>query len=269
MGTPITTFTSEGKAVTLRPKTAIRIPLASFRIKRQFTERLIADMFQVASGAKDGPGSHLDNLLRSWADAGCDLEAWAMKNPDKFWILRQTCDEWRVRPFNGLAPERGGFKPVLVGAVGLDATAETRDHPEIRVAYDTFAAFILTSGMVTRIGICDRCEKYYWNRWGHANKRFCGRKCSQLKTAAEGQAKKVAKQRQDKNRKIQKALGAFFWDKPAVADWKVWVAERARVTRTYLTRALNRGLREEPDGLKLTKLQVRYLESKGESHGNL
>lgn len=245
----------------------IRIPVSAFRPARQFSKSLVTEMLAAANGAKNGPGHHLDGLLRSWVTAGCDLEKWAMADQATFHALRKTCDEWRVTPFEGLVPEPGHYKPTLQGPIGVEAGAEQRDQAEQRVALDTFAVFVLTSGKV-RIGICDRCGNLYWTDRRPLNKRFCGRKCSQLQTAKEAQAKRLAGERRDKNKRIRKALTAFVEQKPAITDWKAWVASRSRVTRSYLTRVLNRGLYREPDGLKITKAQMHYLESKGASRGN-
>jgi hypothetical protein len=253
------------------PKGGIRIPMTAFRCSPQFSTRLVTDMLAAVNEFKDRhvPSRHLDGLLRSWVKTDCDLEKWAMANPNEFYALRKTCEEWRVTPFEDPVPQSGRYRPALTGALGLDSSAEPRDHAEERVAYDTFAAFVLTSSKI-RIGICDRCEELYWSNRRPLNKRFCGRKCSQLQTAKEGQAKRLAGERRDKNKRIRQTLTVFVEEKPAVTDWKPWVASRARVTRSYLTRALNKGLRGERDGFKLTKAQIQYLESKGETrHANL
>lgn len=269
MGADVTTYTPDGRAQTLRFKGTITIPLSKFRLAPQFSKRLVTEMLAAANGSKHGSSHHLDGLLRSWVNADCNLEKWAMANQVEFYNLRKTCDEWRVTPFHGLVPQAGRFTPILRGPFGLDASAEGRDHPEERVAFDTFAAFVLTSGEV-RIGICDRCKKLYWTDRRPLNKRFCGRKCSQLQTAKEGQAKRLAGQRRDKNKRIRQTLTAFVEEKPAIRDWKAWVSSRSRVTLSYLTRALNKGLRGQPDGLKLTKAQIQYLKSKGEArHADL
>ena len=269
MRSGITIYPAEGRAQVLTPKIGIRIPISAFRPTRQFSKRLVTAMLAAANSAKDGPGHHLDGLLRSWEKADCDLEKWATANQLKFHALRKTCDQWRLTPFEGIVPEPGHYKPALQGPIGLDTSAEPRDHADERVAYDTFAAFVLTSAKI-RIGICHRCEKLYWTDRRPLNKRFCGRKCSKLQTAKEGQAKRLAGERRGKNKRIRQAVTAFVEQKPAVNDWKAWVASRADVTRSYLTRALSKGLRGERDGLKLTKSRIQYLESKGEArHADL
>lgn len=102
---------------------------------------------------------------------------------------------------------------------------------------------------------CGRCGKFYWNRWGHANKVFCGRRCAAIKTAVEAQRERIAKEHRDKTARITQAIEAFMKDKPRATEWKEWVAKRAGVTKNYLTHRLNLGSRSEPDGLKLTKSQ--------------
>lgn len=268
----ITLYETDGKPNFVPFKTVLRLPMSAFRPTRVFVERLITEMLEAAN-AKRGPGYYLDLLLRSWKDAGCNLEKWALANPANFTKLRETCGEWRIRPFDGLVPERGRYRPILQGPLGLDASAETRDQAEERVAYDTFTAFVLTCAMLprSRIGVCDRCGNLYWALPRRKlNKRFCRRKCAQLQTASEAQAKRLAEERRQKNERIQQAIEEFRKKKRFKADWKAFVAGRARVTRSYLTRSLNRGLRGEADGLKLTNAQVQYLESKGRSpHANL
>src|SRR5262249_38407627 len=135
---------------------------------------------------------------------------------------------------------------------------------EINIAeyngYQAFVTFLLCAAPRFDVGKCDRCGSYFWNRWGKANKRFCGRRCSVIGTATERQARRVARQRREKNVRISRAVDTLVRDEPATADWKTWVARRGRVTVSYLTRALNRGAQGKPDGLRLHKLQRTYLE---------
>jgi uncharacterized Zn finger protein (UPF0148 family) len=201
-------------------------------------------------------------LMDSWINAGCRYDRWEKANPAHAKALG-TALQWKLEFW---PDERGRPTPVLSCHPRLGEPIDVEEY----TGYNAFVEFLLSAARSCRVGRCDRCGRFFWNRWGHLNKRFCGRKCSQLKTASEGQARKCAAQRREKNKRVRKALTEFVEEETAVTDWKTWVARRARVTRSYLTRALNRGLRGEPDGVKLTKRKIQYLESKGESrHGNL
>jgi hypothetical protein len=261
----ITIYNADGKAQGISLKTLLRIPMSSFRPTRQFERGLISEMLRAANGAKRGPGHHLDALLRSWVNGECNLEKWAIANEGKFSALRQTCNQWRIQPFEGLVPDRGHFKPTLTGPIGLDASAETRDHPGERVACDMFAVFVLTCADVTRIGICDRCGNLYSTGRRKLNKRFCSRTCARRQSVKERQAEVLAEERRAKNTRIMQGITKIMERKPVMPNWKAWVVGQSGVTRSYLTRTLNRGLRGEPDGLKLTKRQREYLklEAKG------
>jgi transcriptional regulator of heat shock response len=123
----------------------------------------------------------------------------------------------------------------------------------------------------SRIGVCDRCDNLFWAPPRRKlNKRFCRRKCAQRQTASEAQAKRLAEERGEKNKRIRQAIKEFRKEKHSKADWKAFVTGHANVTRSYLTRAINRRLRGEADGLKVTKAQIQYLESRWRSdHANL
>lgn len=260
------------------PKAPTVIPpiLASFQIggrclNRRFLERVIDNTFRAAS---HGHGFVTD-LLNSWIEAGCRWDRWEKNDRFRAWKLvhgpGKGLDEWRVWIRAG---RDGRAVPYAVGRAAFEPDAPKRANSDEALAHDIFALFLVAAAPRAEVGICERCRGFYWNRWGHANKRFCSRKCSQLQTAKEGQAQKLRDERKEKNTRIEKAIKDFFenliWDKPDPPDWKRWVASRARVTVSYLTRAFNRGLRGEPDGLKLTKAQIQNLESKGRSrHANL
>lgn len=209
------------------------------RPTRQVADWLVPELITAANEAKNAVGRRLDGLLREWIESRCNLEYWSWDNPDEVKLVKGAFEAWRFM---------GGE---VVG--GHDAL-------------DFFAAFILLVAKAEKLGVCDGCGKLYWNRRGRADRRFCQRKCAQLQTAKEGYARQLARERRKKNKKIRQAINAFIDEKPAGVGWKVWVAKRARVTQSYLTRAINRGFHSEPDGVKLTKAQIKYLESRGGSH---
>lgn len=231
----------------------------------------------------------LRGLVESWVASGCRYDRWAQANPKEREILareasRRTLTFWYDR--------KGKPRPVLLSGGGMAAESAVElgrqfvdgrlarpqniKHEEV-TGYQAFVDFLLCAAPRFDVGRCVRCLRFYWNRWGHANKRFCTRQCSQIQIATDKQNERVAKERREKNVKIKQAIDALIsvaslssplWDKLASRDWKSWVAERAGVTQSYVTRAINRGLRGEKDGLKLTKRKRTFLEKlKSQPHG--
>jgi len=197
-------------------------------------------------------------LMESWIAAGCRFDHWAKANPEEKKNLNRATNLWTLFFWTN---QKGKPLPILSSDANIEAS-ERRINLAIS-GYEAFAAFLLCAAPRFDVGKCDRCSCFYWNRWGKRNKRFCNRNkriCAKRQTAIEGQRDRTAKERREKNYRIKNAIREFIERKPAKANWKVWVAERARVTQKYVTRTVNRGLRGEQDGLRLQKLQRTYLE---------
>jgi len=211
---------------------------------------------KLASYPEDDPRHEpvLRGLVESWIAAGCRLDRWEKANPKRRETLNRETNHWTLTFWPN---HKGKPLPILSSA----GRAEDRPRP-VNLAeftgYQAFAAFLLCAAPRFDVGKCDRCTRFYWNKWGKANKRFCRRRCSQQQTATEGQRDRISRQRQEKNRRIKKAIREFIEGEPE-ADWKAWVSGRARVTRSYITRAVNRGLHRERDGLRLTKSYLERL----------
>ncbi len=197
----------------------------------------------------------LRGLVESWITAECRFDRWQEANPKQAQTLSRETSRWRLLFAAG---GKGKPLPIISSYERIGTRGRIRNTQEYS-GYQAFAAFLLCAAPRFAVGKCDRCHKFYWNRWGHRNKRFCGRKCEGLGTATERQARRTAKQRREKNSKIKKAVDAFFWDKPATQDWKAWVANHAGVTISYLTRSFNRGIQGKPGGLKLARRQQAHL----------
>lgn len=267
MQSDATVYTGDGKVQVLNQRPRVGFRIGSAHMNRRFLKRVIDNTFLAASSSE----GFMTSLLKSWVDAGCRYDRWKKANPDAHWKLAHAhgwgLDNWRV-----IIPDRqdGRTEPYVVGVSGFEREAPEKANGDELLAFEIFALFIIAAAPRAKVGLCGYCGKFYWNRWGHTNSRFCSRKHSQLQTAKEGQARKLRTKRQERNARIENAITDYFktvaWDKADPPDWKAWVADRANVTRSYLTRAYNRGLRGEADGLKLTKAQIKSLESRRGSH---
>ena len=102
-----------------------------------------------------------------------------------------------------------------------------------------FLAFI-TSSFFNRIGRCARCSKFFFNKSGHRNKQFCSTRCAHITSALESKKREFEK----KLARLRHALSRLSAQGAKARDWKERLASRARVTRHFVTRALNQGLIE-------------------------
>jgi hypothetical protein len=231
------------------------------KVDRPFASNVAESTVRQANYSADDPRHEpiLAGLMQSWVDAACRYDRWQKANPGQARILGREANRWTL---TFAVFTKAKALPVLSSHPYAGEGEPRRERIDTReyTGYQAFVTFLVCAAPRFDMGKCDRCHKFFWNRWGHANKRFCSRKCTVIGTATERQARKVAKLRQKKNKRINRALESFFWDKPATADWKKWVADRAGVTQSYLTRAINLGRRGEPDGVRLTKLQSKFLE---------
>jgi hypothetical protein len=245
----------------LVPRPTIRFPVAPRGINQQLVESIIKDTLDAAN-RPHGP-AFIARIIGSWVDAGCHVQKWESKNPEMAYALGKRLEDWRVRM---VFREDGRRGPLLLGAFPFrEENPLERANTDRRFALDEFAVFLIAAAPRAEIGRCDRCGRFYWNRWGHTNKRFCARQCSQRQTAIEGQAKMASRQRQEKNRRIRATLKALIDTKPRTADWRAWVAERARVSKNYLTRALRRGDQGKAEGIRLSRRQRVWLSQHTES----
>ncbi|MGC2283670.1 MAG: hypothetical protein WA542_00335 [Candidatus Acidiferrum sp.] len=194
-------------------------------------------------------------LMESWIAAGCRFDRWEKANPEQRKILNLETNRWTMIFWSN----HKGKPLAILSSAGHVGDRPRRVNPAL-TGYQAFAAFLLCAAPCFEVGRCERCTRFFWKKRRKAKRRFCERRCSQRQTATEGQRQRVSRQRREKNRSISIAIREFIDRKPATADWKAWVAKRAGVTQKYVTRTVNRGLRGEPDGLRLQKLQRSYLE---------
>jgi hypothetical protein len=237
----------------------VGFPIGRGRIARSFQERVISNAFRAAS---HGEG-YMTDLLKSWIAAGCRWDNWEAANGNEAVSLQSPLDglrSWQVR-----IRARTDGKPTAyaLGPTGFgpgEASEAEGANTNKALAYEIFALFIVAAAPRAEVGICERCKQFYWNRWGHTNKRFCSRRCAQRQTAIEGQRKRLSREWGEKNKRIRSAILEFVDRKPTCQDWRAWVCRRAGVSKGFLTRTLRRGERGEPEGLVLRKRQRQFLQ---------
>ena len=100
---------------------------------------------------------------------------------------------------------------------------------------------LLTSPLRDRIRKCKRCQKYFLAESLRMNKVFCSRKCATGFTASDSTRKRRLREKQDRIRRVRDAMVWLDKIRKRPPDWKDCIADRADVTRKWLTRALRRG----------------------------
>lgn len=140
------------------------------------------------------------------------------------------------------------------------------------------ALFIKFSKLTDELGSdvilrCDRCERYFVNRYGHRNKRYCSRHCAVAETVKRSRDGAKA----DKLARAAKLLGEFRAQK-AEGDWKAWVDDHSVrkgrpapkkykvsdpywISRNWLTHQITMGLLTR-DGM-LTEQGKKLIRGKG------
>lgn len=119
------------------------------------------------------------------------------------------------------------------------------EPPGKRISYTHKALWdfldLAQSPMKDAVQKCLRCERYYHNRWGHANKVYCSRQCA-TRDSAEGSTRRRRKrERQQKINKANRGLSRFAVLKNPPTDWKAWLGKQSGLTLKWITRATNRG----------------------------
>lgn len=169
----------------------------------------------------------LRRFVDSWIAANYDYQSWGEKNSSMKEQVEKLLESVSVR---------------LVSEVSGRAKLIQVIPPSIFDANRSLDGFIkiITSSLFDRIGKCNRCKNYYLASTAHESK-YCSRSCATGATAVESTRKRLKRERDNKINRVRKAIQDFKARKVKSSDWKEWVANRARVTPKWITRAYNKG----------------------------
>jgi hypothetical protein len=172
----------------------------------------------------------LESYVGTWLKADRHFGQWESANPR----LAQ-CLEREVRSTPHFLMSIGGDRPYVGRCLPRDKRMEVIH----RALWDFLD--LARSPMRSAIGRCQRCERYYLNWWGHANKVYCSRQCTTRDWAERSTEKRRKQERQRKIDKANRWLGRFAHLENPPSDWKAWLAERSGLTQKWITRGVNRG----------------------------
>jgi hypothetical protein len=199
----------------------------------------------------------LGEFMDSWLAAECRVDRWPLRTQleedlNRRAISLSPANEGRVT-FKFSRPIREELDLGLGGGFKYDA------NPGRTEAVSLFFQFI-TGPFWKDVGRCKRCRKYFWNRWGHADKVYCSGPCASADTATRATQERRLREHKSKLAAARRAI-ARFEQLPAdrrsllKAKWKSSVAKEATresgqdVTSNFITRAINQGELKAPKGI--------------------
>jgi len=174
----------------------------------------------------------------SWLDAGRSFREWMLRFPRLFRRLSADISEWHLS--FGCDSREHAFLTPGAQRIGSTPSPDTPDWVTPLEAARTFTSLI-TSPLADDVRRCDRCGRYFLNRSGHRNKRFCARRCATQHTAIKATLHRRRAERERTLKRARAALRDMLPEDFRRADWKKRVARRTGLTPNWLTRAINRG----------------------------
>jgi len=186
-------------------------------------------------------------LLQTWEQAGRDYRGWKTAQQEQFNRISRTVQDTRYAFAPNLhdEPEEEPALTRLYEFGRLSAMGVIREQG--RCANHWSFVKLLTNPLRADIRVCDRCRRWFLNRSGHRNKRFCARRCAVLNAVTRSVKKRRETNRSEKLQRVRRAIRD--WTPRAGSDWKRWASKRAGLSTKFITRALNRGELRLPAGV--------------------
>jgi hypothetical protein len=175
----------------------------------------------------------LRELVQRWQVSGPDLKKFHRDNPTTWAAVE------RYREQN---PPKVWYSGGSGGASLIESPNPGNTPSQEAVRF--FLMLILNPEWERLAGPCARCGKYYI-RGTALNKLYCSRSCGTRATALAATKRKREVERAEKLHTVAKLCQQWSTTRTK-KDWKSWICEREYVTKTFLTRAVNKGELEVP-----------------------
>jgi len=170
----------------------------------------------------------LRELVQRWQASGPDLEKFYRDNPTTWAAVEQHLKE--NAPLLWCTPGSGGANLICSPLPGKTSSEE---------AVRLFLMLILNPEWERLAGPCARCGNYYIRRTAR-NKAYCTRSCGTRATALAATKRKREGERAEKLRRVVKLCQQWRTTRTK-QDWKSWICGQRDITKTFLTRAVNKG----------------------------
>jgi hypothetical protein len=196
--------------------------------------------------------STLNTPLSRYAELRRELRAlvedWIASGPNMIILSQRLDPKLRKRIF-----ARTASQPAPMPGPNIQVTwlARPKGYNENRQKDRAIACFmeLIRNPYAQRLGgPCKRCGAYYLKKT-RAQKTFCSRNCSSSFTAISSTKNARAAERQRKLKTVRSALKHLPKFPRPGRDWKRWIAEKAKVSLHWLTRAINQGEIDVPKDL--------------------
>jgi hypothetical protein len=172
--------------------------------------------------------SILRELVERWQASGPDLEKFHRDDPTTLAAVEQHLKE--NPPLLWCTAGSGG-----ANLIGSPRPGKTPSKEAVRF----FLMLILNPEWERLAGPCVRCGNYYIRRTAR-NKAYCTRSCGTRATALAATKRKREGERAEKLRRVVK-LCQQWRNTRTIQDWKSWICGQRDITKTFLTRAVNKG----------------------------
>jgi hypothetical protein len=179
--------------------------------------------------------NHYQSLVRSWLVCRPDAQKWSRDYPASWHSVQRTLAKTHFQLF--AFPD------------GLRIVPRFHDdrEPSVNNAESAAARLFLELArhpLQDRLRCCRRCSEFFVA--GRSDQLSCTARCATALTAKQANRRRRRKERDRDLGRLRSAVEKIASQKHLPADWKKRVARNARLTPTFVTRALTSGEIESP-----------------------
>jgi hypothetical protein len=133
--------------------------------------------------------------------------------------------------------------PVLVERNQLALQFERADSYTLFVPHVWAFIELLRNPERERLGLCERCNKFYVSKGRYRRKKFCSMRCARNATVSRYIKRRRHELRQAKINHAKRLLSGY---KPSHGNWKRWLflkteGKKNQLTPAFLSRAVSKG----------------------------
>jgi hypothetical protein len=169
----------------------------------------------------------LRNLVKAWVDSGPNTSKLFSTDP----VLATAAHHTRAF----LIPTSTRVAKVMLLTAPENMPVETRT-----IAIGLFLSFLIDPRNNQLAGPCASCGRYFVNKTSRRKRLFCSVRCGHKLTSRKANEERRKREHEEQLELVNRLILEWQNNKTRL-PWKAWVANRRIVSKTWLTRAVNRG----------------------------
>lgn len=177
----------------------------------------------------------LERLIKLWKASGPNLRTMFLQEPE----LAERVRTGRT-VFYTLLSGRGYLEWIPIA--NERATLSPEDQ-----ALEYFMTLITNPQWEMLGGPCRRCKDFFLKKTRRP-RVYCGKTCGSRITGAQAVSRHRQQARAKKIKIAQRAVGKYSEQQKRRLTWKEWVSNQTGYTTQWITRAVNKGELQPPDG---------------------